>query len=64
MRTAKSKVQPHLPTVDAAVPADQRGRDYCTCGVVIADGDPRHTLPTVPEQAAVAARYDHEAGEA
>jgi hypothetical protein len=54
------KPAPHPPVVDPCVPVDQAGRAYCTCGIAIVDGDPRHTLPVVPEQAEHHHRYEHE----
>lgn len=51
---------PHVFVLDPDVPADHKGRPYCRCGVPAIDGDKRHTLPDVPEQAEVRARYDHE----
>jgi hypothetical protein len=46
--TAKSRLRPHHPKPDPAVPADQHGNAYCRCGVAIVDGDARHTLPDAP----------------
>jgi hypothetical protein len=47
-------------TADPDVPADHRGRRACVCGLLGEPGDPHHTLPDIPEQAIVAARYEHE----
>jgi hypothetical protein len=53
----KSSVRPHLFVVDPDTPG------CClNCRLVGEPGDPRHTLPTVPEQAVVAGRYEHEDG--
>jgi hypothetical protein len=57
----KPTVPPHLPVVDDTVPPDQHGHRYCRrCQLAIVDGDKRHTMPDVPAQAVVAARYEHE----
>lgn len=49
--TAKSRVRPHLPDPDPAVPADQHGHLYCRrCGLALLDGDQRHTPPPAPAQ--------------
>lgn len=65
MKPAKSRAKPHLFDLDPDVPAavdPRRPRDpgvpYCRCGV--RKDHPRHELPVVPEQALVAARYEHE----
>ncbi len=50
----KSSVKPHLFVVDADTPG------CCAqCHLPGEAGDPRHTLPVVPEQAVVAGRYEH-----
>lgn len=51
MKPPESKVHPHVATPDPDVPVDQHGHPFCsTCHLAIVDGDPRHTLPVVPEQ--------------
>ncbi len=63
---SKSKVPPHLFQRDPDLPPDRNGRYVCRatgCHLVGEPGDAHHTLPDVPEQATVAARYDHEAGD-
>lgn len=56
--------RPHLFTPDPTVPPDQNGRGACsTCHCMGEPGDTRHALPDVPEQAVVAARYEHEEDE-
>jgi hypothetical protein len=42
---------PHPFQADPDLPPDHRGRPFCRCGVVRVDGDPRHEMPAVPEQA-------------
>jgi hypothetical protein len=42
---------PHPFQADPDLPPDHRGRPFCRCGVVRVDGDPRHEMPVVPEQA-------------
>ncbi|HXM55369.1 MAG TPA: hypothetical protein VOB72_08265 [Candidatus Dormibacteraeota bacterium] len=49
--------------LDPDVPPDSNGRATCRCRLVGEPGDAHHLLPVVPEQAAVAARYDPEEGE-
>jgi hypothetical protein len=61
--TAKPKPtgRPHLFVPDPDVPADHNGRGACvTCHLGGEPGDAHHQLPDVPEQAVVAARYEHE----
>jgi len=62
-----SQVKPHLfvPDPDLAPhPKDIETRGVClTCHLLGEPGDPRHTLPDVPEQALVASRYEHENGD-
>jgi len=58
--TRKSTVPAHPPTPDPDVPADQQGHAYCRRGVAIVEGDPRHTMPVVPEQADHRNRYEQE----
>jgi hypothetical protein len=62
--TAKSKVRhcgPFIPDPD--VPPDHLGRSACKqCHLVGRPGDAHHTLPDVPEQSVVAARYEREEG--
>lgn len=53
-----TKLGTHLFREDASVPRDSKGRAYCTCGAV--KDHERHTLPSVPAQAEVRGRYDHE----
>jgi hypothetical protein len=52
VKPAKSQVRPHLFVPDPDVPADVNGRGACAaCHCMGEPGDPRHTLPDVPEQA-------------
>lgn len=61
MSRAKPTGRPHLFQPGPASEADQNGRVACRrCQLVGEPGDAHHTLPVVPEQAAVAARYDPE----
>lgn len=60
---SRTKLPPHVFVVDPDVPADHQGRHACRCGLIGEPGDAHHTLPEVPEQAVVAARYEHEEGE-
>lgn len=61
MSRAKSKVAQHVFLRDPGVPPDSRGRGACSsCHLVGEPDDAHHTLPTVPEQAQVRARYDHD----
>lgn len=55
-----SRVKPHVLSLDPDIPPDLDGRGTCRCGLLDLPGDPRHTLPTVPAQAEVASRYEHE----
>lgn len=48
MTPPKSKVRPHLPKPDPAIPPDTDGHTTCRCGLLIVDGDARHTLPDAP----------------
>lgn len=44
--------------------ADHNGLSACQrCNLVGQPGDAHHTLPDVPAQAVVLARYDHEEGD-
>ncbi len=61
----KSKLRPHLFTHDPSVPPEvdlrhpeRPGVRFCTCGA--RETHERHTLPSVPAQAAHRGRYDHE----
>lgn len=62
----KSKVPPRVCggvfQPDPDLGTDVNGRRVCRCGLIGEPGDAHHTLPVVPEQAAVAARYDPEEG--
>lgn len=60
MSGPKPRVRPHPFVRDLDVPADQKGRGACRCGLVGEPGDTHHTMPDVPEQAAVRGRYEHE----
>lgn len=60
MTPPKPRVRPHPFVADPTIPPDQSGRATCRCQLVGEPGDAHHTLPVVPEQAAVAARYDPE----
>jgi hypothetical protein len=51
-RPAKQTGRPHLFVLDPDVPADVNGVGACSvCHCMGKAGDPRHTLPDVPEQA-------------
>lgn len=62
-KAPKSAVPPHALSLDPDIPPDVNGRGTCRCGLLDLPGDPRHTLPTVPEQSVVAGRYEHEDGD-
>jgi hypothetical protein len=56
---AKPTGTPHPFVADAEVPADHLGRGVClVCHLVGQSGDAHHTLPEIPAQAAVLARYE------
>lgn len=62
MTPPKSRVRPHVPKVDPAIPPDQDGHETCRCGLLVVAGDARHTMPDAPPaQAEHLRRY--EAGE-
>lgn len=63
MTPPKPRNRPHLLVADLDVPPDHAGRVCCSaCGVMGRPGEGVHELPVVPEQAVVAARYEHEDG--
>jgi hypothetical protein len=58
MSKPSTSVPPHPFVTDPDVPPDHLGRGACRCGLVGRPGDAHHTMPDVPEQAAVRQRYE------
>lgn len=54
---------PHVFVADPDLPADQRGRRVCRCGLLGEPGDAHHEMPDVPEQAEMRRRYETEASD-
>jgi hypothetical protein len=55
----KTSVPPHLFVMDDDVPVDHLGRGACRrCHLIGRPGDTHHTMPDIPEQAAVRERYE------